>query len=69
MKNIRTYSRKKFSIKFSIWELNAISFAKACNIPNDQFHPFDLDKFNYEFEKEHGLLNTVAENIELYSYS
>lgn len=69
MKNIRTYSRKRFSIKFSIWELNAISFARACNIPDDQFHPFNLDQFNYEFEKEHGLLNIVAEDIESYSYS
>ena len=69
MKRIKTYSKKRFSIKFSIWELNAISFARTCNIPDDEFELFDIDKFNYEYEKEHGLLNIVAEDIESYSYS
>lgn len=69
MKNIKTYSRKKFSIKFSIWELNAISAARAFNMPDDEFEIFDIDKFFYEFEKEHGLLNIVAEDIDSYSYS
>lgn len=57
MKKIKTYSRKKFSIKFSIWELNPISVARAYNLPDEQFHTFDINKFFYEFEKKHGLLN------------
>ena len=61
MKKIKTYSRKKFSIKFSIWELNPISAAHSFNIPHEACKPFDLNKFNYEFEKKHGLLNIVAE--------
>lgn len=69
MKNIRKYSRKKYSIKFSIWELNAISAARAFNIPHEDCFPFDIDKFNYEFEKAHGLLNIVAEDTSSYSYS
>ena len=69
MKNIRTYSRKKYSVTINTWYLNPISVARACNIPDDQFHPFDLDQFNYEFEKEHGLLNIVAEDSENYYYS
>ena len=69
MKNIKNYSRKIFSLRFSIWELNPISFARTCNIPHKECKPFDLNKFNYEFEKTHGLLNVVAEDIESYSYS
>lgn len=69
MRSIKTYSKKKYSIKFSIWELNAISFARTCNIPDDEFEIFDINKFFYEFEKEHGLLNVVAEAYENYSYS
>lgn len=57
MKNIKTISNKKFSLKFSKWELNAISFTRACNIPHEACKPLDLNKFFYEFEKEHGLLN------------
>ena len=69
MKNIKTYSRKMYNLTINIWYLNPISVARAYNLPDDQFIPFDIDKFNYEFEKEHGLLNIVAENIESYSYS
>ena len=69
MRNIKNYSRKIFSLRFSIWELNAISFARTCNIPHEKCKPFDLNKFNYEFERTHGLLNVVAEDIESYSYS
>lgn len=69
MKKIKTYSRKKFTLRFSKWELNPIPVARAYNLPDDQFYPFDLDKFNYEFEKEHGILNVVAEDVESYSYS
>lgn len=69
MKNIKTYSNKKFCLSFSKWDLNAISFTRACNIPHEACIPFDIDKFNYEYEKEHGLLNIVAEDIDSYSYS
>lgn len=69
MKNIKKFSNKKFSLKFSKWELNAISFTRACNIPHEACKPFDIDKFNYEFELKHGLLNIVAEDIDSYSYS
>lgn len=68
MKSIKTYSKKKFSLRFSIWELNIISFVKSCNIPDDEFFPFDILQFNYEFNEKHGLLG-VAEDIEAYSYS
>lgn len=69
MKNIKTYSRKRFTLKLNIWYLNPISVARAYNLPDDQFEIFDIDKFFYEFEKEHGLLNVVAEDYENYSYS
>lgn len=69
MKNIKTISNKKFSLKFSKWELNAISFTRACNIPHEVCKPLDLNKFFYEFERRHGLLNIVAEDSENYSYS
>ena len=69
MRNIETYSRKKYSLVINTWYLNPISVARAYNLPDDHFFPFDIDKFNYEFEKAHGLLNVVAEDIESYSYS
>ena len=69
MKNIKNYSKKKYHIKFSIWELNAISAARAFNIPHEECFPFDINRFFYEFEKAHGLLNIVAEDSENYSYS
>ena len=69
MKNIRSYSNKKYSIKFSIWELNAISATRAFKTPHEECFPFDINRFFYEFEKEHGLLNIVAEDSENYSYS
>ena len=69
MKNIKTYSKKKYSVTINTWYLNPISVARAYNLPDDQFFPFDIGKFNYEYEKEHGLLNVVAEDIESYSYS
>ena len=69
MKNIKKISNKKFSLKFSKWELNPISFTRACNIPHKDCKPLDLNKFFYEFEKRHGLLNIVAEDSENYSYS
>lgn len=69
MKNIKSYSRKKYSLTINTWYLNPISVARAYNLPDDQFFPFDIDKFNYEFEKAHGLLNVVAEDIQSYSYS
>lgn len=69
MKNIKTYSRKKYSLIINTWYLNPISVARAYNLPDDQCFLFDIDKFNYEFEKKHGLLNIVAEDIESYSYS
>ena len=69
MKDIKKYSKKKYSIKFSIWELNAISAARAFNMKDEEFEIFDIDKFFYEFEKEHGILNIVAEDSASYSYS
>lgn len=69
MRNIRNYSKKIFSLRFSIWELNPISFARTCNIPHEDCKPFDLDNFFYEFEKRYGLSNIVAEDSENYSYS
>ena len=69
MRTITTYSRKKYSLIINSWYLNPISVARAYNLPDDQFFPFDIDKFNYEFELKHGLLNIVAEEYENYSYS
>lgn len=69
MKNIKAYSKKKYSVTINRWYLNPISVARAYNLPDDHFHTFDIDKFFYEFEKEHGLLNIVAEGYENYSYS
>lgn len=68
MKKIKTYSRKKFSIKFSIWELNPISAAHSFNIPHEACKPFDFNKFFNELEKEYNLLH-IAEEYENYSYS
>ena len=64
MKDIITYSKRKFKFKFNIWDFNAISVAKAFNIPHKACKPFNIDEFFYNFEKEHNLLNTVAENPE-----
>lgn len=69
MKNIKSYSRKRYSLTINTWYLNPISIARAYNLPDDQFEIFDIDKVFYEFEKEHGLLNIVAEDCENYSYS
>lgn len=69
MRNIKKYSRKKYSLTINIRYLNPISVARAYNLPDAQFEIFDIDKFFYEFEKEHGLLNIVAEDYENYSYS
>lgn len=69
MRNIKTYSRKKYDLIINTWYLNPISVARTYNLPDDQFFPFDIDKFNYEFEKAHGLLNIVAGDIKSYSYS
>ena len=69
MRNITTYSKKRYSVTINTWYLNPISVARAYNLTVDQFFPFNIDEFNYEFEKEHGLLNIVAENFENYSYS
>ena len=68
MRKIKTYSRKNYNLTFSIWELNIISFVKAYHLPHERCKLFDVDKFFYEFEKEHGLLH-IAENYENYSYS
>ena len=68
MKNIRTYSTKRYSIKFSIWELNAISFARSCNIPHERFFPIDLDEFFANLSQEPENLS-VSEDCAYYSYS
>lgn len=69
MRSIKKYSRKKYSVVINTWYLNPISVARAYNLPDDQYEVFDIDKFFYQFEKEHGLLNIVAEEYENYSYS
>ena len=69
MKNIKTYSKKKYRLIINTWYLNPISVARAYNLPDDQYEIFDINNFFYEFEKEHGLLNIVAEEYENYSYS
>ena len=69
MRSIKTYSRKKYSVVINTWYLNPISVTRAYNLPDDQCFPLDIGKFNYEYEKERGLLNIVAEDIESYSYS
>ena len=46
MKSIKSYSRKKYSLTINTWYLNPISVARAYNLPDDQFFPFDIDKFN-----------------------
>lgn len=56
MRKIKKYSNKKYSVVINTWYFNPISVARAYNLPDDQFFPFDIDNFNYEFEKEHGLL-------------
>lgn len=69
MKDIKTYSKKRYSVTINTWYLNPISVARAYNMPDDEFEIFDIDQFFYEFEKEHGILNVVAEDSENYSYS
>ncbi len=69
MRDIKTYSRKRYSVTINTLYLNPISVARAYNLPDDEFEIFDIDKFFYEFEKEHGILNIVAEDSEDYSYS
>ena len=69
MRNIKTFSKKRYSVTINTWYYNPITVARAYNLPDDQFFPFDIDKFFYEFEKEHGLQNVVAEEFENYSYS
>ena len=69
MRDIKKISEKRYHLKLNTWYLNPISVVRAYNLPDDQFFPFDIDKFNYEFELKHGLLNIVAEDIESYSYS
>lgn len=69
MRKIKKYSKKKYCVIINTWYLNPISVARAYNLPDDQFFPFDINNFNYEFEKEHGLLNIVTEDYENYSYS
>lgn len=68
MKNIRTYSMKKYTLKFSIWELNAISFVRSYNIPHEEFFPVDLDKFFADIKTKHKL-SAVSEESSYYSYS
>ena len=68
MRNIKTFSIKKYTLKFSIWELNAISFARSCNIPSERFFPIDLDEFFANLGQEHKDL-FVAEDTSYYSYS
>ena len=64
MRTIKTYCRKKYSVTINTWYYNPITVARAYNLPDDEFEIFDIDKFFYEFEKEHGILNVVAEDSE-----
>ena len=68
MKKIKTYSTKYYTLKINPFYYNPITLFRSCCIPHEDFIPFDIDKFNYEFEKRHGLLN-VSEDSENYSYS
>lgn len=68
MKKIKTYSKKFYTLKINPFYYNPISLCRACNLSDEDFFPFDIEKFNYEFERRHGLLN-LAEDSENYSYS
>lgn len=69
MQKIKGYSfRKKYFLKINPFYYNPISLYRACCVPDEDFFPFDFEKFTYEFEKRHGLLN-VSEESENYSYS
>ena len=69
MQKIKGYSfRKKYFLKINPFYYNPISLYRACLIPHEDFHPFDFEKFTYEFERRHGLLS-VSEDSENYSYS
>ena len=68
MRNIKTYSKKFYTLKINTFYYNPISLFKSCNLSDKDFFPFNIETFNYEFEKRHGLLN-LAEHSENYSYS
>jgi len=69
MIKIKGYSfRKKYFLKINPFYYNPITLYRSCCIPHEDFIPFDIAKFNYEFEKRYGLLN-VSEESEHYSYS
>ncbi len=68
MKKIKSYSTKYYTLKINLFYYNPITLYKSCCIPHENFIPFDIDKFNYEFERRHGLLKTqIAEDSEYYS--
>ena len=69
MQKIKGYSlRKRYSLKINPFYYNPITLYRSCCIPDEEFIPFDIGKFNYEFEKRYGLLN-VSEESAHYSYS
>ena len=68
MKKIKTYSKKYYTLRINPFYYNPITLYRSCSIPHDAFFPLDLNKFAYEFEKKHGLLQ-VSEDSESYSYS
>jgi len=68
MRNIKTYSRKYYTFKINPFYYNPITLYRSCCLPHEAFFPFDFEKFTYEFERRHGLLQ-VSEDSEKYSYS
>ena len=50
MQKIKGYSfRKKYFLKINPFYYNPITLYRSCCIPDDEFIPFDIAKFNYEF--------------------
>lgn len=68
MRKIKTYSRKYYTFKINPLYYNPITLFRCCSIPHEDFIPFDINIFNYEFEKKHIFLG-VSEDSQEYSYS
>lgn len=68
MQKIKTYSKKRYTLRINPFYYNPITLYRSCCLPHEEFFPLDLKQFAYEFEKRHGLLE-VSEDSESYSYS
>ena len=68
MRKIKTYSKKYYTLKINTIYYNPITLFRCCLIPREELIPFDINDFNYQFEKAHGLLG-VSEDSQDYSYS